>query len=259
MILTLDIGNTTIGVCGVERTGQGDYQVRFSRKLPTLGDEADYGPLLAGLLDLEGCPEIEGSVMSSVVPRLDGPVSQAAEGLLGRAPVKIQPGRGLPFAIPHPELLGLDRIADAVWAAKRYPLPVVTVDLGTATTFNVLNGEGVFLGGLIVSGLETGVKALTDRTARLPSVTLSRPEHLIGRDTEECMRSGAVTGTAALIDGITARIEAELGPVTLVLTGGWADLVSPLCLHPHDSDPYLLPKGLALLYDRMGNEESGAR
>lgn len=197
--------------------------------------------------------------MSSVVPRLDGPVSQAAEGLLGRAPVKIQPGRGLPFAIPHPELLGLDRIADAVWAAKRYPLPVVTVDLGTATTFNVLNGEGVFLGGLIVSGLETGVKALTDRTARLPSVTLSRPEHLIGRDTEECMRSGAVTGTAALIDGITARIEAELGPVTLVLTGGWADLVSPLCLHPHDSDPYLLPKGLALLYDRMGNVESGAR
>ena len=233
--------------------------MRFSRKLPTLGDEADYGPLLAGLLDLEGCPEIEGSVMSSVVPRLDGPVSQAAEGLLGRAPVKIQPGRGLPFAIPHPELLGLDRIADAVWAAKRYPLPVVTVDLGTATTFNVLNGEGVFLGGLIVSGLETGVKALTDRTARLPSVTLSRPEHRIGRDTEECMRSGAVTGTAALIDGITARIEAELGPVTLVLTGGWADLVSPLCLHPHDSDPYLLPKGLALLYDRMGNVESGAR
>lgn len=250
MILTLDIGNTTIGVCGAERTGPEEYEIRFSRRLPTLEDQADYLPALSELLDSEGSPALEGAVLSSVVPRLDGPVIHAAEKLLGKTPVRIKAGEGLPFAIPHPELLGLDRIADAVWAVKHYPLPAVTADLGTATTFNVLSGEGVFLGGLIVSGLETGVKALTERTARLPSITLSQPAHLIGRDTEECMRSGAVFGTAALIDGIAARIEAVLGPVTLVLTGGWADLVSPLCLHAHDCDPFLLPKGLALLYDR---------
>lgn len=250
MILTLDIGNTTIGVCGVERTGPEDYRVRFSRKLPTLREQGDYREALAALLAAEGNPSVEGAALSSVVPCLDRPVSLAAEALLGRAPVKIQAGRGLAFAIPHPELLGLDRIADSVWAAKRYPLPVVTVDLGTATTFNVLDGEGVFLGGLIVPGLETGLNALTARAARLPTVTLAAPEHLIGRDTEECMRSGAVTGAAAMIDGITTRIEAELGQASLVLTGGGAELVSPLCFHPHDCDPYLLPKGLALLYDR---------
>ena len=126
----------------------------------------------------------------------------------------------------------------------------MTVDLGTATTFNVLGENGVFLGGLIAPGLETGIHALASRTAQLPVLTLCPPEELIGRDTEACMRSGAVYGTAAMIDGIVSRVETELDrKVTLILTGGLAGLVEPFCLHSRVWDPQLLPKGLALLYD----------
>lgn len=252
MILTLDAGNTTIGVCGVERTG--GYQVVFNGYLPTVREQTDCFPALEQLLLRAGLPpeRIEGAVLSSVVPSLDGPLSWAAERLLGKKPVRIGPDRetGLSFAIPHPEKLGLDRVADAAWAARHYPLPAVTVDLGTATTFNVLGERAVFLGGVIAPGLETGTRALSARTAQLPEVDLSGPAPLIGRDTQACIRSGAVNGTAAMIDGIAGRVEAELGrTVTLALTGGWASLVDPLCLHPHLCDPWLLPKGLALLYD----------
>lgn len=252
MILTLDIGNSTIGVCGVERDD--GYQVVFSGRMPTVREGTDYLPQLKGLLENGGIvPEdVEGIVLSSVVPCLDAPLSRAAETLLGKTPRRIgtDRGHGLSFAIPHPEKLGLDRVADAAWTVRNYPLPAVTVDLGTATAFNVLDGDGVFLGGLIAPGLETGLHALAARTAQLPELELSGPEALIGRDTQACMRSGAVNGTAAMIDGIAARVESELGrTVTLILTGGWARLVGPACLHPHVCDPWLLPKGLALLYD----------
>lgn len=252
MILTLDIGNTTIGVCGVERSG--GYQVVFSDKLPSTEEETKLLPALEGLLRRAGTPldQIEGAALSSVVPALDAPLIRAVRQLLGKTPVKIGTGHetGLTFAIPHPEKLGLDRVADAAWTARYYPLPAVTVDLGTATTFNVLDANGVFLGGMIAPGLETGCRALSSQTAQLPVVELSGPARLIGRDTQECIRSAAVNGTAAMIDGIAGRVEAELGrTVTLILTGGWARLVESACLHPHICDPWLLPKGLALLYD----------
>ena len=254
MILTLDIGNTTIGAAVMERAPAGDYRVVFEGKLPTVreqnGDTAQLEQLLASSgVDLRG---IEGAALSSVVPCLDGPVSRAAERLLGSPPVRIGPhcAAGLRFGLPHPEQLGPDRLADAAWAVRHYPLPAVTVDLGTATTFNVLDGDGVFLGGLIAPGLETGLTALSGRAARLPRLKPAPPPRLIGQDPEACMLSGTVTGAAAMIDGIAARIEAELGrTAALILTGGWAELVSRLCLHPHIHDPWLLPKGLAWIYD----------
>lgn len=259
MILTLDIGNTTIGVCGLEQAEE-DCWVLFSRKFPTPQDDSSLLPSLRALLEQTGTEprHIEGAVLSSVVPRLEGPLAQAAERLLGKTPLLVGSHckTGLTFAIPHPEQLGRDRVADAAWTARRYPLPAVTVDLGTATTFNVVDTGGVFLGGLILPGLETGVLALSSRTAQLPAVDLTGPERLIGRDTEECLRSGAVYGTAAMIDGITGRVEAELGRKTaLILTGGWARLAASLCLREHVYDPWLLPKGLALLYDLNEDRE----
>ena len=253
MILTLDIGNTTVGVSGVEARG-GDFRVLFGGKISSQAGEAECRDALKDLLDGNGvsAEDVEGIALSSVVPRLEGTVSGAAEALLGKRPVRIDAASaagGLRFAIPHPERLGLDRIADAAWAARRYALPAVTADLGTATTFNVLGEGGVFLGGVIACGVETGVGALAERTAQLPRLTLGPPAALIGRDTEACMLSGAVYGAAALIDGIAGRVEAELGKaVTLILTGGWSKLAAPLCTHPHVWEPDLLPKGLALLY-----------
>ena len=153
------------------------------------------------------------------------------------------------MGVPDPHAVGKDRIVDAAYAAANFPLPVITVDLGTATTFNVVDENRVFRGGVICPGLSTGLRALGERCAQLPQVHLSSPKNAIGTNTESCMLSGSVLGTAVLLDGIAARIEEELGrPATLVVTGGLAKYVTPLCRHPLTYDPELLLKGLALLY-----------
>ena len=137
------------------------------------------------------------------------------------------------------------QITGALAECARY----YTVDLGTATTFNVVDENRVFRGGVICPGLSTGLRALGERCAQLPQVRLSSPKAAIGVNTESCMLSGSVLGTAVLLDGITQRIEEELGrPATLVVTGGLAKYVTPLCRHPLTYDPELLLKGLALLY-----------
>ena len=153
------------------------------------------------------------------------------------------------MGVPDPHAVGKDRLVDAAYAAANFPLPVITVDLGTATTFNVVDENRVFRGGVICPGLSTGLRALGERCAQLPQVRLSSPKTAIGVNTESCMLSGSVLGTAVLLDGITQRIEEELGrPATLVVTGGLAKYVTPLCRHPLTYDPELLLKGLALLY-----------
>ena len=156
---------------------------------------------------------------------------------------------GLTMGVPDPHTVGKDRLVDAAYAAAKFPLPVITVDLGTATTFNVVDEDRVFRGGVICPGLSTGLRALGERCAQLPQVRLGSPKSAIGVNTESCMLSGSVLGTAVLLDGITQRIEEELGrPATLVVTGGLAKYVTPLCRHPLTYDPELLMKGLALLY-----------
>ena len=152
--------------------------------------------------------------------------------------------------------MGKDRLVDAAYAAANFPLPVVTVDLGTATTFNVVDKDRVFRGGVICPGLSTGLRALGERCAQLPQVHLGSPKKAIGTNTESCMLSGSVLGTAVLIDGMVQRIEEELGsPATLVVTGGLAKYVTPLCRHPLAYDPELLMKGLALLYQLNAPQE----
>ena len=149
-----------------------------------------------------------------------------------------------------------DRLVDAAYAAANFPLPVITVDLGTATTFNVVDKDRVFRGGVICPGLSTGLRALGERCAQLPQVHLGSPKKAIGTNTESCMLSGSVLGTAVLIDGMVQRIEEELGsPATLVVTGGLAKYVTPLCRHPLAYDPELLMKGLALLYQLNSPQE----
>lgn len=245
MILTIDIGNTTVALTGLVRAGD-DFNVLSAENLPS--DEHFLEPLESVL---GGFPKIENAVLSSVVPELTEPICRAVERIIGKAPKIINAAsyRGiLNFAISEPEKLGLDRIADSAWVAARYPLPAVTVDLGTATTFNVIGVGGTFLGGMIAAGLQISLNALSERAAQLPRLMPASPERLIGTNTAGCMLSGAVIGTAAMIDGIAARVEAELGrKVTLILTGGWARLVDPLCSLPHVYEPFLQAKGLALI------------
>lgn len=256
MLLAIDIGNTTVNLGGVAGN-YSDYQVVFREKLDTVRDwtAREYASgILHCLNRMNLTPEqFRGVVISSVVPPVLEPVGESARRIFGKEPMVISTkcDLGLSVALPHPELVGRDRLVDAAWAAHTYTLPAVTVDLGTATTFNVIGRQREFLGGVIAAGLETSLRALASRTAQLPAVALKTPERVIGKNTSECMLSGAVIGTAGLVDGVVAQIEQELGTsVTLVLTGGGAEYIIPYVRHCHCYDPDLILKGLAYLYDR---------
>ena len=255
MILVVDIGNTTVSFGGVEISYPNAYRVRFKTKLDTNAawDAADYTVHLLKRLKTLGreLEDFSGVVISSVVPRVLEVMVESCYSIFGVAPLVITKDStlGLILDLPYPDKVGRDRLVDSAWAASHYPLPLVTVDLGTATTFNVIQKGGVLVGGVICPGMETGLKALSGHTAQLPMLDLTDPGHVVGKDTSECMRAGAVYGAAALVDGITASIEAELGSkVSLVITGGGAQYIDHLVRHKHAYDPDMILKGLAYLY-----------
>ena len=250
MILTIDIGNTTVALAGIK-----DGRVCFVSHMETIrtATEADYRTRMEKAFSGAKYQPVrfEGAELSSVVPEITQAVANCAAAYCPAPPLIVTPAMrtGLLMAVPEPEKVGRDRIVDAAAAAAFYPLPAVTVDMGTATTFNVIDGERRFLGGLICPGLTTGLRALSERCAQLPQVRLAAPKNAIGTNTHECMVNGAVLGAAAMIDGITARIEAQLGqPVTVVVTGGLARFVVPHCQRTVVYEPELLLKGMAALY-----------
>lgn len=257
MILTIDIGNTNVSLACVSILDEEVASVDFCAKLKTersWGTE-EYRPgfreyLLTNHLTAS---MLEGAVVSSVVPTVMEAMCENIREQLDMEPMVITADcdLGMTLDVLEPYKVGRDRLVDSAWAAAQYPLPVVTADLGTATTFNVITEGPVFRGGVIAAGLETGLKALASRTAQLPAIELRLPEKIIGRDTASCMLSGAIAGTAGIVDGITADIEAELGqPVTLVITGGGSRYVDALVRHPHVYDENLILKGMAYLYCR---------
>ncbi|MEG0441381.1 MAG: type III pantothenate kinase [Oscillospiraceae bacterium] len=252
MILAADIGNTNI-VLGVFH---GDA-LCFTARLPSHPQQsgADYlSAFRTQLAELGTAPtDWEGAILSSVVPALTPIVAAALEALTGRAPLIVNGAfhHGLAIKNYDPTRLGSDRIVDAVAALARYPAPLAIFDLGTATTLSVLDREGAFIGGMILAGLRLGVDALSARGAQLPPVQLAEPASLLGIDTASCIQSGAIYGAAALLDGLTERVEEKLGvPVNLVVTGGLAGLVTPHCRHPLHYDEHLLLRGLYLLFQR---------
>lgn len=257
MILVVDIGNTTVSFGGVTVSPRGEYRVAFTTKLDTdqNWDPADYTVALFKKLRALGREQehFTGIVISSVVPKVLDAIRESMLSAFGLEPLVVtsESDLGISVEVPEPHKVGRDRLVDAAWAAAHYPLPLVTVDLGTATTFNVVKEGAVFCGGVIAAGMETGLKALGTHTAQLPKLELETPEHVIGIDTASCMRSGAVYGAAALVDGVVRSIEEELGAqVSLVITGGGAAYIDALVRHPHSYDPDMILKGLAYLYQR---------
>lgn len=262
MILTIDIGNTTVSLCGVERTDTEGLEARFCAKMDTIRDKDSmaYLATMRQRLEQNGISQnvFKGAVLSSVVPCLIQPVSKAVHALTGHYPVLVtlDSKTGLTMDVYEPDKVGMDRIVDAAWAAYHYPLPLVTVDMGTATTMNVVDEGAIFRGGVIAPGVGTGLDALSTRCAQLPKIELGTPAPTIGKNTAECMLAGTVTAAAAMIDGLVANMERELGkPCTLVITGGLARHVEGQCRHPHFYDPHLLPKGLALIYELNREQE----
>ena len=256
MILAIDIGNTTVGFYVADKENN-QIEVRSSFTLPT--DAAwtvqRYEEEIRQAMSQKACEpdfvrQVDSIILSSVVPAVSTLVKRAVEAVFQMEAEELsnRDNRLLQLQVKEPDKVGFDRIADATWAAENYPLPVVTVDMGTATTFNVVDEHRNFLGGVIAPGILTGLEALSHKAAKLPEIPVEAPAHVIGRDTVECMQSGAVFGAAAMVDGMLARIEEALGrEVTVVMTGGGAKIVHPLCRHAHIYEPQLLIKGLILM------------
>ena len=201
MLLTIDIGNTTVAVGGFLGP-----ELRFVRRLPSDRnmDAAACAARMRTLLAEEGAApqDVEGAVLSSVVPSLTQVAVQAAEALT-RRPVRVL-GRDLDPGLPTGDYdasnLGMDRLVDCVAALARWRPPLAVFDMGTATTLSVVDREGVFRGGMILPGLRLSVDALSARAAQLPCITFTQPEGLLGTDTVSCMRSGALYGAAAALE-----------------------------------------------------------
>lgn len=252
MILSVDIGNSNICIGGLD--GQ---RVCFTTRMVTRPHctEDEYTAELKFLLDrLNVAPtDCAGAIVCSVVPVLTNVLCAACRRLTGHAALVVDNtlDSGLRYDVDEPARVGHDRIADAAAAAALYPLPCMTVDLGTATTYNVIDERHRFLGGFIVPGVQTSLRAVSAGTAQLPPIAPETPDGLIGKNTVEALNNGAMYGTAAMLDGLADRVEAELGmPLTVVATGGLAPYITPCCKRDILYDGNLLLKGLALLYER---------
>lgn len=250
MILVMDIGNTNIVVGCIE--GQKTY---FIERMATdkRRTELEYAISLKNVLELYDIrvEDLEGGIISSVVPSLTKCVQCAVEKLLRRKVKVVGPGlkNGLKIKTDNPAQLGSDQVVNAVAALAQYAPPLLIVDLGTATTISVINRGGSYTGGLIMPGLKIALDSLVSGTAQLTQVSLDMPKRLIGSNTADCMKSGALYGHASAIDGLITRIEEELGEkCTVVATGGLASLVVPLCKRKIILEDDLLLKGLQIIY-----------
>ncbi len=258
MILAIDVGNTNIVLGGIT-----DGKQVFSARLASDRNKTEdqYALDIQGILTMHGVKpgDIEGGILSSVVPYLQTIIPHAIRLLTGIDILVVGPGikTGLNIRMDDPAAVGSDLIVTAVAARAKYPAPIAIIDMGTATTVSVVNADGTYIGGMIIPGLWVSVNALSARAAQLPYIDLSGPTKLFGTNTVDCMRSGAVIGCAAMMDGIIERMEEELGqPVSAILTGGVSPLITPYCRHEFHLEPDLLIEGLRILYEK---NKPGAR
>ncbi len=250
MILAVDIGNSNIVLGGVEGE-QIVFEARIRTDTTKTSDE--YCVDLKILLDVyHVSPEqIEGAIISSVVPQVLNSVKTAIAKLTGKTSLVVGPGlkTGLNIKIENPAQTGADLVVGCVAALREHKPPLIVIDMGTATTMIVLDETGALIGGSISPGVKISLDALTERTALLPGLQLDQPKRAIGRNTIDCMRSGIMMGAASMLDGMVERMEQELGhKTTVIMTGGIGKFIAPLCRTPMIYDKDLLVKGLAALY-----------
>ena len=258
MLVTIDIGNTNIAV-GVFDGDRLKVTWRVATGIHRLADE--YGTLFLNLLQRQGIllSKIRGAALCSAVPPLVSTLHEVCQEYLGISPLVVEPGvrTGIRITIDNAREVGPDRIVNAVAAHHLYGEPVIIIDLGSATTFDVVSGGGDYLGGAIAPGIAIATEALFTRTAMLPRIELVRPKQVIGRSTISAMQSGIVFGYIGLIEGMVQRIEQELGSKTKVIaTGGYAQLLAEEtpAIDIVNSDLTLI--GLRLIYEMNETEKS---
>lgn len=251
LLLAVDAGNTQT-VFGVFRGEELLATFRVATELDRTEDEL--GALLSTLftsrrLDLR---EVSAVIVASVVPPIQATLERLARQFLGLEPIFVEPGirTGLAIRYDHPADVGADRIVNAVAARRRYGAPVIVVDFGTATTFDVVNEQGEYVGGVIAPGLGISAEALFSRASRLYRVEIRPPARAIGRNTVGAMQSGIFWGYVGLVDGILERLKSELeAPAHVVATGGLADQIASHSRFIDSLEPRLTLEGLRLVYD----------
>jgi type III pantothenate kinase len=252
MLLTIDIGNTnlTLGLYEGQKLGARWRLATDNRRMPD-----EYGLQILGLLQHGGCSptQLDGISLSSVVPPLTSRLIQACKQYLNQDPFVVthQVKTGLSLAYEPPTAVGADRIVDAVAVMTLYgPGPACVVDFGTATTFNAISADGVYLGGAIAPGIGIAAEALVSHTAKLPPVDLVAPPCVIGRNTTHAMQAGLLFGYVSLVEGMVARFRAELGPeMKVIATGGLAELVAKETKVLEIISPWLTLEGLRILWE----------
>lgn len=252
MLLAADVGNTEI-VLGVFRGSVLEHTWRLSTQPERTPDELALA--LGGFLAQRGMAfesQVTGLVIASVVPDVTAAFREMALRYFPFPPVLVGPGTktGVPILTENPREVGADRVVNALAAFTKVGGRAIVVDFGTATNFDVVSDKGEFIGGVIAPGIQASAASLFSRTARLTRVELVAPPAAVGRSTVEAIQSGLIFGTAGEVDGIVRRIQAEVGPSTVVATGGLASVVIPHCETIDLHEPWLTLEGLRLVFDK---------
>lgn len=253
MLLAIDVGNTNTVLGLFDEAGQRIADWRLTTQRTQTVDE--YGILFRNLFSLRGIEiaTVDAIIVSSVVPPLDSTLRNMCERYLGHQPLFVEPGvkTGLSIRTDNPTEVGADRIVNCVAALHKYGGPCIVVDLGTATTFDVVSERGEFLGGAIAPGLGISADALFSRAARLMRVDIRRPSKVIGTNTVEHLQIGLYYGYIGLVDGILERTLKELGaPSRVIATGGLASQLAQDSRYISQVDDWLTLEGLWLVHQR---------
>ena len=250
MVLAIDIGNTHILLGCFE-----DRKILFTELLSTDRSYTDleYASLIKSALEfnIASFEDIEGALISSVVPSVTGTIKIAIERFAKVTPIVVGPGvkTGLKIKIDNPAQLGSDLVVSAVAGIKEYGVPQINIYMGTATAFSLIDSEKNYLGTSIGAGMGIAAEALSSKTSQLPNIAFETPKKVIGTNTVDSMKSGLIYQNAALIDGMIDRIEEEYGKeCVIVATGRYSSLVTPLCKHRIICDKELILKGLIEVY-----------
>jgi type III pantothenate kinase len=263
MILVFDVGNTelTIGLFA-EADLRGHWRVMTD--VARTADE--FGVLLRSLLAASGfaADVVRSVAIGSVVPRVTAPLSEACMRYFAvQAPLIVDATAHLPITldVDEPLTVGADRLINTLAASRLFARDAIVVDMGTATTFDCITADGVFLGGVIAPGILTSSETLTRRTSKLPATELVIPPRVIGRRTEDCIRAGVMFGSADAIDGLVRRIKASWprsGEPLVIATGGFAETMATLCTTFDRVEPHLTLKGLELAHAYLRGAESSS-
>ncbi len=257
MILTIDVGNTNI-TCGIFDKDEIAANFRITTKMPRTSDE--YGMLLSNLLEQNKIKpsDIKDAIICSVVPNIMHSLHSALAKYFHINPIVVEAGikTGIRIATPNPQQIGADRIADAVGAYEIYGGPVLVIDFGTATTYDLVDESGAFLGGITAPGIRISAKALWEDAAKLPEIEIKKPDGILGKDTISSMQSGLVYGQIGQTEYIIRKVKEEVGndKIRTVVTGGLGRIIANETDSIDIYDPNLTLKGIYRVYKKQNRK-----